>query len=143
MSSISARLRRLVTERAAQRCEYCGLAQEGQEATFHIDHIVPVSAGGRDTAENLALACVSCSLRKEARRSGLDSETGRTVALFHPRRQKWSDHFTWNGVRILGLTATGRATVATLNLNRPVILNIRWEEMERGRHPPPSDESDS
>ena len=59
MSSVRARLRRLVTERAGQRCEYCGLAQEGQEATFHIDHIAPVSAGGLTDSENLALACVS------------------------------------------------------------------------------------
>jgi hypothetical protein len=137
MSSISARLRRLVIERAGQRCEYCGLAQEGQEATFHIDHVIPLSAGRDDSPGNLALACVSCSLRKEARRSGFDPETGRSVALFHPRRQRWSDHFAWDGVRIVGLTATGRATVATLNLNRHVMLNIRGEEIERGRHPPP------
>lgn len=137
MSSIPARMRRMVRERAGQRCEYCGLAQAGQEATFHIDHIVPESAGGQTAAENLALACVSCSLRKEARRSGLDTETGRTVALFHPRRQSWSDHFAWDDVRVVGLTATGRATMATLNLNRPVMLSIRREEIERGRHPPP------
>ena len=143
MTSIPARLRRLVVERAAGRCEYCGLSQAGQEATFHIDHIVPVSARGRTAAGNLALACVSCSLRKEARRSGLDSETGRTVALFHPRRQSWSDHFAWDGVRVVGLSATGRATIATLLLNRPVILTIREEEIERGRHPPSSSESDS
>ncbi|TLY77107.1 MAG: HNH endonuclease, partial [Gammaproteobacteria bacterium] len=30
-------LRRLVIERAQGRCEYCGLAQAGQEAAFHID----------------------------------------------------------------------------------------------------------
>ena len=143
MSSVPARLRRLVTERARQRCEYCGLAQEGQEATFHIDHIVPVSAGGLTAPENLALACVSCSLRKEARQSGFDSETGRTVALFHPRHQSWSDHLAWDGVHVTGLTATGRATVAVLNLNRLVILGIREEEIERGRHPPPATDSDS
>lgn len=143
MTAIPARLRRLVVERAAGRCEYCGLSQEGQEATFHVDHIVPVSADGRTTAGNLALACVSCSLRKEARRSGRDSETGRTVPLFHPRRQSWSDHFAWDGVRMVGLSATGRATIATLLLNRPVILTIREEEIERGRHPPSSSASDS
>ena len=34
MNSIPAGLRRLVAFRAGGRCEYCGLAQEGQEATF-------------------------------------------------------------------------------------------------------------
>jgi hypothetical protein len=138
MSLIPARLRRLVVGRARNRCEYCGLAQEGQEATFHIDHIVPVAAGGPTTAANLALACVSCSLRKEARQSAVDPRGGRKVRLFHPRRQRWADHFRWQGVRVVGLTSTGRATAAALQLNRPLILAIRREEAGRGRHPPPT-----
>jgi 5-methylcytosine-specific restriction endonuclease McrA len=86
MKSIPLGLRRQIVFRAGDRCEYCGLAQEGQEATFHIDHIVPAAVGGPTTADNLALACVSCSLRKEARRSGRDPQTGRIVSLFNPRR---------------------------------------------------------
>ena len=46
MNMIPTRLRILVLRRAAGRCEYFGLAQEGQEATFHIDHIIPVAAEG-------------------------------------------------------------------------------------------------
>ena len=133
MSDIPARLRRLVVSRAGERCEYCRLAQKGQEATFHIDHILPKAAGGRTSAANLALACVSCSLRKEARRSGIDPNTFRRVALFHPRRQRWLDHFRCEGFRIVGLTATGRATVDALQMNRPLILAIRREEEARGR----------
>ena len=41
MKSIPAQLRRQVVLRAGDRCEYCGLAQDGQEATYHIDHTVP------------------------------------------------------------------------------------------------------
>lgn len=137
MSQIPARLRRFIGRRADQRCEYCGLSQQGQEATFHIDHIRPQSDGGPTTADNLALACVSCSLRKEARRSAVDPATGRTVPLFHPRRQLWAKHFRWDGILPRGLTATGRATVAALQMNRPLILAIRQEEEVRGRHPPP------
>lgn len=136
MSGITARLRQFTISRAGNRCEYCGLSQLGQEATFHIDHIVPLILDGKSSEENLALACVSCSLRKEARRSGCDPDTGCTVELFHPRRQFWSDHFVWDGVLVVGLTATGRATIATLKLNRSIILAIREEEIERGRHPP-------
>ena len=132
MSDIPARLRRLVVSRAGDRCEYCRLAQKGQEATFHIDHILPKVAGGRTAAANLALACVSCSLRKEARRSAIEPNTNRRVALFHPRRQGWRDHFRWEGFRIVGLTPTGRATVAALQMNRPLILAIRQEEAARG-----------
>jgi HNH endonuclease len=137
MNLIPVHLRRLVTRRADSRCEYCGLAQAGQEATFHIDHVIPRDAGGSSNAANLALACVSCSLRKAARRSAIDPRTGRVVPLYHPRRQIWPRHFRWVGVRLIGLSATGRATVAALHLNRPLILAIRSEESARGRHPPP------
>jgi hypothetical protein len=137
MSTISIRLRRRVILRAGHRCEYCGLSREGQEATFHIDHIVPIAAGGPTVLENLALACVSCSLRKAARRSGPDPKTGRSIPLFHPRKQRWDGHFRWQGVEMVGLTPTGRATITVLRLNRPLILAIRAEEAARGRHLPP------
>ena len=57
--------------------------------------------------------------------------------VFNPRQQVWKNHFCWNDVRIIGLTAIGRATIATLRMNRPVILAIRAEEELLGRHPPP------
>ena len=67
MSYIPAHLRQLVSARANHRCEYFGLSQHGQASTFHIDHIVPLAVGGPTTSDNLALACVSCSLYKAAR----------------------------------------------------------------------------
>ena len=134
--SVPAALRREVCVRAEERCEYCGLAQAGQEAAFHIDHVVPVVAGGAAVLENLALACVSCSLRKAARQQAPDPETGGMVPLFHPRREAWNRHFRWDGVRVVGLTAMGRATVVALDLNRPLALAIRTEEVHWERHPP-------
>ena len=136
MRYIAAEVRRLVIQRATGRCEYCGLSQEGQEATFHIDHVVPVVAGGQTVAENLALACVSCSLRKAARQIVIDPQSVEETAIYNPRRERWSDHFRWEGVRVIGQTATGRATVAALDMNRPLILSIRQEEANQGRHPP-------
>ena len=134
--AVSAVLRRQVIERAESHCEYCGLAQTGQEATFHIDHAVPVVAGGSTALENLALACVSCSLRKGGRMLVPDPQTHEHVALFNPRLDSWQTHFRWEGVWVMGLTPTGRATVAALNMNRPLALAIREEETYRGRHPP-------
>jgi hypothetical protein len=108
-------LRRLVIERAANRCEYCsGLSQLGQEATFHVDHVdhvdhvTPVASAGETILDNLALACVSCSLRKAAREKGLDPETGKEVRLFNPRRDDWNAHFRWDGVYLVGLDSIGR-----------------------------------
>jgi hypothetical protein len=135
MTRIPARLRRQVFRRSGGRCEYCHLSQDGQEATFHIDHITPVTSGGQTIADNLALACVSCSLRKGPRQSSADPNSGVEVLLYHPRREVWSDHFEWRHVQLFGLTATGRATIKALELNRPLILAIREEEAALGRHP--------
>lgn len=135
MSYIPTFLRRLVLGRAKERCEYCRLAQAGQEATFHIDHIIPVAASGQTVADNLALACVSCSLRKGARMAAIDPETNEEARLFNPRLDLWSAHFNWEGVSVVGLSATGRATIAALEMNRPIVLAIRAEETIVGRHP--------
>jgi hypothetical protein len=136
MSEISRSLHAEVVLRAENRCEYCRLSQLGQEAAFHIDHVVPRAVGGPTVADNLALACVSCSLRKWAKQSAPDPDSGEDVLLFNPRTQDWENHFRWERERVVPLTAIGRATVAALAMNRPVILAIRQEEMARHRHPP-------
>jgi hypothetical protein len=103
-----------------------------------MDHVVPRAAGGKTTLDNLALACVSCSLRKGAREAAIDPQSGETVHLFNARSQTWEDHFRWEGEWVIPLTPTGRATVAALAMNRPFIVAIRQEETIRGRHPPES-----
>lgn len=130
-------LRQQVVHRAQSRCEYCGISQDGQEAAFHIDHVLPVIAGGATTLDNLALACVSCSLRKGARRKSSDPKTGKRVLLFNPRRDLWRLHFRWHEIRVIRLSPTGRATVEALQMNRPVAEAIRHHEKARGLHPPP------
>ena len=135
MSHIPLFLRKLVIRRAKDRCEYCQLSQKGQEATFHIDHIVPIASGGETVAKNLALACVSCSLRKGAREFVTVNDSNVTVRLYHPREDVWSEHFEWNGVVITGITDKGRVTMDLLNFNRRLILAIREEELLLGRHP--------
>ena len=62
------------------------------------------------------------------------------VALYNPRRDIWHEHFRWEGVYLIGLTASGRATIEALNMNRALILAIRQEEMMLGRHAPPDTE---
>ena len=133
---VPATLQRRVRRRAGERCEYCRVAQAMQEATFHVDHIEPRRAGGATTLENLALACVSCSLRKGARVMGIDPTTGEETRIFHPRRDEWSAHFEIQASsEILGATPVGRATVGLLQLNRSVAVAIRSEERLRSRWP--------
>lgn len=136
MSYIPGNLRQLIIQEAGSRCEYCRLSQTGQEATFHIDHVLPLTLGGETLFENLALACVSCSLRKAARITANDPQTGIEATLFNPRRENWHEHFKWEGDYLTGLTATGRATVEALKMNRTMALAIRHEQAVQGRHPP-------
>ncbi|MGD1864026.1 MAG: HNH endonuclease [Phormidesmis sp.] len=57
-------------------------------ATFHINHIVPSAARGTTSADNLALDCVSCSLRKGACQGLEDSLTGQEANVFYLFQQK-------------------------------------------------------
>lgn len=86
-------------------------------------------------ADNLALACVACSLHKAARETAPNPETGKEAPVFNPRTERWENHFRWEGLRVLGLTLTGRATVTALQMNRPMMLAIRAEERLLGRFP--------
>jgi hypothetical protein len=123
---ISASLQRIVRKRARDCCEYCRLSQQWQEAEFHIDHIQPRSLGGPTSAANLALACVSCSLRKGARSQGRDPISGERVRWFNPREDSWTKHFAWTEHwRMQGLTPIGRATIAALQMNGPRVVRIR------------------
>jgi len=134
--TIPVSIRRMVVQRAGNRCEYCMLAQAGQEAVFHMDHIIPEMDGGETVLENLALACVSCSLRKGARQSARDPLTRKLARLYHPRQHIWKNHFRIDGCRIAGITACGRVTVDLLKLNRANAQSIRLEESFFGRFPP-------
>jgi len=114
-----------------------GLNGYNQEATFHVDHVVPKVAGGKTTIDNLALACVSCSLRKGPRTNAVDPATAETSEIFHPRLHAWTEHFAIDpaSCEITGRTSIGRATVVLLRLNRPLAVAIRREEMLRERWP--------
>jgi hypothetical protein len=129
---IDAGFRRFVRERAGERCEYCRLHQSKSEILHHIEHIVARKHGGNDDVGNLALACHRCNLRKGPNLSGIDPFTGQIENLFHPRRDRWREHFTFKGTHIEGLTAIGRATVEALALNDPRRLELRQSLLEFG-----------
>lgn len=94
---------------------------------FEVEHIVPTSRGGADDESNLCLACRACNLRKADRLTATDSLTRQEVPLFHPREQRWEEHFRADleSGEIDGLTPTGRATVICLDLNHPLQIAAR------------------
>jgi hypothetical protein len=137
-SHIAAEQRQAVTERARGCCEYCRSQARFSTQPFSVEHIIPRSREGKDTLDNLALACQGYNNHKYTRVEGVDPITGKAVPLYHPRHQKWRDHFTWNEsfTLIIGLTPTGRATVEALHLNRVGLINFRRVLYAAGEHPP-------
>jgi hypothetical protein len=118
-----------VRSRAIDRCEYCRIHQRiYPDFTFHIEHIVARQHGGRDEADNLALACHLCNKKKGPNLSGVDPDTGVLTRLFHPRTDQWNEHFraAENG-HIMGLTDVGRTTVQLLDMNSEIRTRIRLE----------------
>ena len=60
--SLSKRLRFEVLKRDGFRCKYCGAGPI--TAPLEVDHVVPKSKGGPDSAENLVTACWGCNRGK-------------------------------------------------------------------------------
>ena len=135
---VSARLRRLVATRALDYCEYCHSQARYSIQSFSIEHMIPKEKGGETTLDNLALSCQGCNGHKHTKITARDAVTREIVPLFHPRRQKWSEHFIWNDdcSLIIGLTPTGRATVEALRLNRECVVNLRKLLYAVNEHPP-------
>ena len=129
-------LSRVVRSRAGGRCQYCLMHESLQGATFHLEHIIPRSKGGETSSLNLALACPGCNLHKADKTTAIDPATGEDAQLFHPIQQRWSENFRFEGYQIEGLTAIGRATVVTLDLNHSRRQRIRQVEEAFGLYPP-------
>jgi len=137
--SISDALRDRIRAQADNRCGYCQSAQRHVFAPLEIDHLAPITRGGSDEEENLWLACRMCNGFKSDRVDGPDPVTGKDIRLFQPRQQQWPDHFAWSGdgLRVIGLTPCGRATVAALQMNNAIAVMVRREWVSAGWHPSP------
>lgn len=127
---MDAESRTAVRRRAAGRCEYCGLPESTAELAFHVEHVVARQHGGGDDLDNLALACDRCNLYKGPNLSAIDRVSGDVVVLYHPRRDRWDEHFRRRGSFIDGMTPTGRATVQLLRMNAPARLQMREQTGE-------------
>jgi hypothetical protein len=136
--SVTVKQKQMVIRRARGCCEYCQNQLRFTNQAFSIEHIIPKSRGGKNSLDNLALSCQSCNNHKYTKTTGVDPITGKTVPLYHPRQQSWEEHFAWNDdcTLVIGITPTGRATVATLRLNKSGLVNLRRILYAVGEHPP-------
>ena len=135
---VSKALREQIAVEASHRCGYCLTPQDHTAMPMTIEHIIPRALGGPTTQDNLWLACPLCNGHKAAQTHGIDPVTGQRVPLFNPRKQAWREHFTWShdGTHIVGVSACGRATVETLQLNNEYLVNARRRWVMVGWHPP-------
>jgi HNH endonuclease len=118
-------LRRLTRERAKERCEYCLIPETFAFSSHWVDHVVAEKHGGQTEESNLALSCALCNQHKGSDLTSIDPETGAITPLFHPRRDRWADHFRLVGSQIEPLTPIGRVTVRLLQLNQPARIEER------------------
>ena len=133
--AIPTRLRRLVLTRATGLCEYCLIHQEDAHFSFHVDHIISRKQHGPTTAGNLALACLRCNVAKGTDPGAFIGRPRRLVRLYHPRQDRWAEHFRIASARIVPLTEVGEATVQLLDLNASDRLLLRRVLIKAGRYP--------
>jgi len=131
-------LRRRVAEAAQWQCGYCQTQEKLVGYALHIEHVVPLAAGGTSEEANLWLACCVCNNAKGTQTRGEDPDSGEDVPLFNPRTQSWDEHFVWSaeGIEVFGKTPVGRATVRALQMNTPLRVETRRRWVEVGWHPP-------
>lgn len=139
IAAIPPEVTKRVRETARNRCGYCLSPQHLVMARLEIEHIIPLAKGGTDDETNLWLACPICNRHKSDKTTGIDPETDEPTALFNPRTQNWFAHFRWSedGIHIIGLTPTGRASVIALHLSDDTdALLVRSFWVVAGWHPP-------
>ena len=132
---IPAAMRDAVRERAGDLCEYCLFPEVESFFPFEPDHVFAIKHRGPTELMNLANSCIECNRFKGTDIASIDPESGLIVRLFHPRRDRWADHFEMSASLILPQTDVGRVTVNLLQFNRPKLVAIRGLLIEKGRYP--------
>lgn len=72
-------VRRLVYERDGKCCLACGIVLT--LAAARLDHIVPWSAGGPDTSDNLRVLCEPCNAGRSNYRTGMDDHAAKRTPV--------------------------------------------------------------
>ena len=103
------------------------------DAAFHLDHVIARQhLDAEPDVSKLALACDRCNFYKGTNLSSVDPITEEIVPVFNPRKDSWLFHFRKDGVRVVGLTPSGRATVRLLQMNAKHRVELRRRLIERG-----------
>ncbi len=101
-----------------------------------MDHIISEKHGGATEAENLAYACLFCN-RYEGSDVGSILPDGGFSRFFHPRTDRWAEHFSLaaDGITIEPRTVIGTVTARILGFNSDERLLEREALRTVGRYP--------
>jgi len=106
-SYVSAALRRVVVARADALCEYCLIHEDDTVFGCEVDHVISEKHGGTTEADNLAYARAFCNRAKGSDIGSVLRTTGAYVWFFHPRLDRWAEHFGLDGAAIVALSDVG------------------------------------
>jgi len=134
---ISNAFKKQIRERAHFCCEYC-LSFEGHSyIKFQIEHIISLKHGGLTELSNLALACFFCNNAKGSD-LGTIVTNDELIRFYHPRKDKWKEHFELDKHVILPKTDIAKGTIKILGLNEKDRLLERLAFYEANFYPHPN-----
>ncbi len=128
-------LREQVRRRAKNCCEYCQMPSSCTRLPHEVDHIRARKHRGPTKLGNLGWCCAQCNNRKGSDVSAYIPNTDELVRLFHPRRDKWHDHFEWDGPVLRGKTGIAEATIELLKINSDSRVGHRRMLIDLGLFP--------
>lgn len=134
-SEVSPATRLIVAARANHVCEYCLIAEQDAYFRFQVEHIISRKHGGSSEVDNLALACVYCNRHKGSDIASVVPGQDRLVRLYHPRNDRWRNHFRLDGVIFKPLSQIGEATIRILQMNHDDQILERLTLNQHGRYP--------
>ncbi len=132
---ISEELRRTVMARADYICEYCLLTADDVYFRHQMDHIISVKHSGPTEADNLACACFLCNNSKGSDLGSIYWPTRQLTRFYHPRIDRWAEHFQLDGAMIQPLTDIGEVTALILIFNAEDRLAERRILLGNGKYP--------
>ena len=86
-------------------------------AGCEVDHVISRKHGGITDQSNLAFSCARCNRAKGSDIGSLSHTTGQYCRLFNPRIDRWTEHFSIEGVQIVGRSDVAQVTIKILRLN--------------------------
>jgi len=76
-----------------------------------------------------------CNRHKGPNIAGRHPATGDIVRLFHPRSDRWSDNFEWDGAILSAKSDVGLVTIQVLAINEADFAAVRLALMQEGEYP--------